>query len=62
MKMTDIPIGTLGTVTKALSKRPVDLEITERVRDNPDYSIIEIGPNTKKSPGCHSDSTESLNE
>ena len=51
MKETVIPIvvGALGTVTKRLVKRQEDLEIKGRVETN--YSIVEIGQDTEKSPG-----------
>ena len=46
-----IVIGVLATVTKGLKKKGLeDLKITGR-GDHPKYCIIEIGPNTKKSPG-----------
>ena len=46
--MTVIPIviGALGTVSKGFVQGLEDLEIS---RDHPN-SIVEIGPNTKKSP------------
>ena len=44
-------IGTLGTVTKGLLQGLEDLEITGRVGDHLNYSIIEINQNTEKSPG-----------
>ena len=52
MKVTIIPIviGTFGTVTKGLSKGLEDLEAGGRV-DHLNYSIVENGQNTEKSPG-----------
>ena len=49
MKVTIIPIvvGAFGTVAKGLLKGLEDLE----VGDHPNYSIIENGQNTEKSPG-----------
>ena len=46
--MTVIPstIGALGTVTKRLVKG-----LEDEWRDHPDYSIVEISQNTKKSAG-----------
>ncbi len=63
MKVTIVPnvIGTLGTVTKGLLK---GLGNKRTNGDNTNYCIIEIGQNTKKSPGdweencCHSNSSE----
>ena len=43
-----IVIGTLGTVTKGLIK---GLEVLEIRGDHSNYCILEIGPNTEKSPG-----------
>ena len=43
-----IVIGALGTVTKILVLGLLDLEISW---DHPNYSIVEISQNTKKSPG-----------
>ena len=50
MKVTVIPIviGALGTVPKELVK---GLEGLDTSGDHPNYSIVEIGQNTKKSPG-----------
>ena len=50
MKVTVLPIAVraLGTVTKELIKKREDLEVSG---DNPNYSIVEIGQNTEKSPG-----------
>ena len=45
-----IVVDTLDTITKRLLKRLEDLEITGQL-DHPNYSIIEIGQNTEKSPG-----------
>ncbi len=49
--MTFIPIVicALGTVTKGLLKGLEDLEVNGRF--HPNYSIIENGQNTEKSPG-----------
>ena len=51
MKVTIIPIviGALGTVTKGLVQGLEDLE-KRKSRDYSNYSIIEIGKNTEKSP------------
>ena len=49
--MTVIPIviGVLGTVSQGFGK---GTGIVERMnQDHPDYSIVEIGQNTEKSPG-----------
>ena len=54
MKVTIIPIviGAFGTVTKRLLKGLEDLEVGGRVGgEHPNYSIIENGQNTEKSPG-----------
>ena len=53
MKVTVIPfiIGALGTVTNGIKKGLVDLERKRLSGDHPNDSIIEIGQNTKKSPG-----------
>ena len=53
MKVTVIPIviGALGTVTKGLVQGLADLEIRGMGGDPPNYSIVEISQNTKKSPG-----------
>ena len=54
MRMTVIPIVTVavGTVTKGSVQGLEDLEINKRMSGNhPNYSIIEISQNTKKSPG-----------
>ena len=50
--MTIIPvgIGAFGTVTKGLLKGLEDLEVGEPGGDYPNYSIIENGQNTEKSP------------
>ena len=48
MKVIPIVIGVLGTVTKGLVTR-IGYKNTSRDRQN--YSIIEIGQNTEKSPG-----------
>ena len=49
MNVTIIPtvIGAFGTVTKRWLKELEDLE----VGDHPNYSTIENGQNTEKSPG-----------
>ena len=51
--MTVIPIviRVLGIVTKRLVQELDDLEIKKTSGDRSNYSIVEIGPNTKKSPG-----------
>ena len=53
MKVTVIPviISIRGTVTKGLVQGLEDLEIRGREGDHPNYSIVEIGQNSKKSPG-----------
>ena len=53
MKMIIIPIviGAFGTVTKGLLKGLEDLEKWRTSGDHPNYSIIENGQNTEKSPG-----------
>ena len=58
-----IVISAFGTVTKGLLKGLEDSEVGGRV-DHPNYSIIENGQNTEKSPGnlrrtsSHSNSSE----
>ena len=51
--MTFIPIviGALGTVTKGLLKGTEGLGHNRSSEDHSNYSIIEIGQNTEKSPG-----------
>ena len=51
--MTIIPIviGTFGTVTKRIIKGPEGLESWRESGDHLNYSIIENGQNTEKSPG-----------
>ena len=53
MKVTVMPIivGVLATVTKGLVQGLDDLEILGRVESIQNCCIIEIGQNTKKSPG-----------
>ena len=53
MKVTIIPnvIGAFGTDTKRLLKGLEDLVGGGRVKIIPNYSIIENGQNTEKSPG-----------
>ena len=53
MKVTVIPpvIVALGTVIKRLVQGLEDLKTKRTGGDNPNYIIIEIGRNTKKSPG-----------
>ena len=53
MKVTVIPIviGALGTVTKTLVQRLEDLEIKRTIGDRLNYSVVEIGQITEKSPG-----------
>ena len=66
MKVTIIPslIGAFGTVTKRLLKGTGELRSWQTSGDHPNYSIIENGQNTEKSPWrleetcCHSDSSE----
>ena len=50
--MTVIPIviGALGTALKDLIRELVELEIGERIRTDPNCSIVEIDQNTEKSP------------
>ena len=52
MKVTIIPIviGALDTVTQGLVPGLEDL-VKRMSEDHPNYSIIEIGQNTEKSPG-----------
>ena len=45
-----IVIGALGLIPKGLGKILEDVEIKKQV-DHPDYSIIKICQNIKKSPG-----------
>ena len=49
MKVTVIPIviGALGTV----ARRSGSVGNRRKNRDHPNYSIVEIGQNTEKSPG-----------
>ena len=49
--MIPIVIAVLATVTKGLMKEVEDLEIRGRVEIIQNNSIVEIGHNTKKSPG-----------
>ena len=49
--MIPIVIGALGTVTKGLIQELKDWEIKRASENHPNYSIIEIGQNTEKSPG-----------
>ena len=53
MQVTIIPIviGAFGTVTKGLLKGLEDFGSWRTSGDNPNYSIIENGQNTEKSPG-----------
>ena len=53
MIVTVIPIVivALGTVTKRFDTEPGGLENKRMSGYHPDYSITEIGQNTKKSPG-----------
>ena len=53
MKVTIIPIviDAFGTVTKGLLKRLEDLEVGGRVETIQNYSIVDNGQNTEKSPG-----------
>ena len=48
MTIVLIVIGAFGKVIKGLLK---DLEVGELRGDHPNYSIIENGQNTEKSPG-----------
>ena len=52
MRVTVIPIvvGALGTVPKGLERRCEELK-NGKNRDYSDYSIVEFGLNTEKSPG-----------
>ena len=52
MKVTVIliVIGALGTLTKGLVQGLKGLEKKRTSRDHPNYSIIKIDQNTKKSP------------
>ena len=53
MKVTFIPIliCALDTFYKRIGKRNKELGNKRTNGDHPNYSIIEIGPNTEKSPG-----------
>ena len=53
MKVTNVPIviGTLGTITKRIIKRPGGLESWWTGRGYPNDSIAEDGQNTETSPG-----------
>ena len=53
MKVTNIPIviGAFGTVTKGLLKGTGGLGRWRMSRDHSNYTIIENGQNTEKSPG-----------
>ena len=53
MQVTIIPIviGAFGTVTKGLLKGLEDFGSWRTSGDHPNYSIIENGQNTEKSPG-----------
>ena len=53
MKVTIIPIvfGAFGTVTKGRLKGLEDLEDLMTSGDHPNYSSVENGQNTEKSPG-----------
>ena len=53
MKVTIIPIviSTFGIVTKRIIKGTGRLGNKRTSRDHPNYSIIENGQNTEKSPG-----------
>ena len=46
-----IIIGALGTISKCLTRELEELEIEERAETTQNYSILEIGQNTEKSPG-----------
>ena len=52
MKVTIIPIliGAFDTVTKGLSNGLEDLDVRGRQGDQPNYSIVESGQHTDKSP------------
>ena len=52
MKVMVIPIiiGALGTVSKRLSKRTKGVGNRRMSGDHPNYSIVEVGQNTEKSP------------
>ena len=41
----------LVTVNKSSENESKELDISEKKRDYPDYSIADIGQNTPKSPG-----------
>ena len=53
MNVTIIPIviGAFGTVTKGFINGPGGFESGRPSGDHPNYSIIENGQNTEKSPG-----------
>ena len=46
-----IVIGAFYSLTKGLSKGLKNLEVVGTSEDHPNYSIIENGQNTEKSPG-----------
>ena len=47
--MIPFKVGLLGTISK-FRKEIGRIEIQRKNRDHPDYSTIEIGQNTEKSP------------
>ena len=51
MMVISMMIGMLCTVTKGSVQGLEDLEKKQMSRDNPNFNIFGIGPNTKKSPG-----------
>ena len=51
VKVIPIVIGALGTVTKRIGERTRELGNKRTIGDNPNYSFVEIGQNTEKSPG-----------
>ena len=53
MQVTIIPfvIGAFGTVTKGLPKGTGGIGSWRMSGDHPNYSVIENGQNTEKSPG-----------
>ena len=51
MTIISIVIGALGTVTKRISASSGEVGNNGTSKDCPNYSIVEIGQNTEKSPG-----------
>ena len=51
MTVLSIVNGALGTITKRIGTGTEELGDKKTRGDHPNYSIVEIGQNTKKSPG-----------